>query len=395
MGERAEGVVEGPEGRVFVPYTLPKEEVRFAGVGERGHLREILVPSPERVAPFCPHFGQCGGCQIQHWQPQSYARWKQGLVAGALARQGLETEIAPLLDVHGAGRRRASLHTNAEIAGYHGLRSHQLVAIEHCPILAPALADAPQIAAQIGALVGPATLAFTATEHGLDIAIRSEKSGPAPQYDRAAMAASAQKSGIARLTLGEEILIQLRPVTLKIGKATIELPPQSFLQATSAAETALADAVLTGLGRARRVADLFCGVGPFALRIAEQAQVMGIDANRTAIAALDTALKATPGLKYMGTQTRDLFADPLVRAELARFDAVVFDPPRAGARAQATELAGSTVRRVVAVSCDPQSFARDAQILVNGGYRLDWVRPFDQFRHSAHVELVAQFTLNR
>lgn len=395
MGGRAEGVIETTAGRVFVPYTLPGEQVRFAHQGERGQLLEIVAPSAERISPHCPAFGRCGGCQIQHWQTRPYTQWKRGLVVEALARFGLETEIAPLADVHGAGRRRATLFTDGEAAGYHALRSHELVPIDLCPILTPALAGAPVLTARLGQRFGPADVAFTETEQGLDIAVRPKSVRAPDRTDRAALAQLARDHSVARITLGNEILVQLSPVTLAIGDAVVDLPPQSFLQATAFAEQALADAVLDGLHRARRVADFFCGIGPFALRIAERAQIMAIDNNSAAVTALDKALKATPGLKYLGTQTRDLFADPLVPQELARFDAVVFDPPRAGAKGQAAELARSRVPRVMAVSCDPQSFARDARVLVEGGYRLDWVRPFDQFRHSAHVELVAQFTLHR
>ena len=188
------------------------------------------------------------------------------------------------------------------------------------------------------------------------------------------------------------MLVEARAPTLRMGRATLAIPPGAFLQATAAGEEALAALVLAGVGGAKRIADLFCGVGTFALRLGEAAAVTAIDSERAAIAALVRAAAGASGLRQPKTEVRDLFKRPLAAAELAGFDAVVFDPPRAGAAAQAAELAKSAVPRIVAVSCDPGTFARDAATLVAGGYRVESVVPVDQFRYSAHVELVAVFT---
>lgn len=346
------------------------------------------LPEPaQRVEPFCPYFGACGGCTLQHFGPASYAAFKHQRVGEALTRAGIETALAPLVDAHGTGRRRATLHTNGKAAGYFGLRSHDLVDIAACPILVPTLREsAPKIARQIGMVVGDADVSFTSTATGIDVSVRTGRKGKP-----ARLTVLAQRLDIARLTLDGETVLQRRPPAIRIGQSTIELPAGAFLQATAKAEEILAALVLDGIGTAKSVADLFCGVGVFALRLATRAKVYAADADRPSIAALEKAVRHTQGLKPVAPHVRDLFRNPLAPVELAPFDAVVFDPPRAGAEAQARELAASKVRTVVAVSCEPKTFARDAAILIAGGYRLEQVTPVDQFAWSTHVELVATF----
>jgi 23S rRNA (uracil1939-C5)-methyltransferase len=267
------------------------------------------------------------------------------------------------------------------------LRSHEVLAIDHCAILVPALGEAaPRMAKLIHAVAGDCDVAFTATDGGLDIAVRTENR-PKPQR----LVPLGQRLQPARLSLNGELVLQGRAPAVQMGKATVELPIGSFLQATEAAEAALAALVLEGVGKAKSVVDLFCGVGPFALRLAEKARVLAADSDRGAIAALEQAVRHTRGLKPLTALRRNLFRDPLAPAELDSYDAIVFDPPRAGAAAQAAEIARSKVRTVVGVSCDPVSFARDAAILAAGGYRLESVTPVDQFAWSAHVEVVGVF----
>jgi 23S rRNA (uracil1939-C5)-methyltransferase len=224
------------------------------------------------------------------------------------------------------------------------------------------------------------------TDTGLDMSVRSARKLRSEQ-----LASFARTHRLARLIFNGEPVYMAQVPTLRMGKSVVELPPASFLQATAAAEEALAALVVAGVGAAKTVADLFCGVGPFALRLAGQARVYAADSDRLAVVALQKAVNHTQGFKPVTTQVRDLFRDPLAPIELDRHDAVVFDPPRAGAEAQARELARSKVKTVVAVSCDPTSFARDAGILVGGGYKLVSVTPVDQFAYAAHVELVAIF----
>jgi 23S rRNA (uracil1939-C5)-methyltransferase len=293
-----------------------------------------------------------------------------------------------MIAAHGAGRRRATLHAHGKAAGYMKAKSHELLDIASCPILVPALqSTAPAITRQIGATIGDCDVALTATATGLEVAAKTEKRGPKPET----LTLLAQRLGVARMSLNGELVLEARAPIVKSGAADVALPPASFLQATALAEETLAALVLDGLGKAKHVADLFCGVGPFALRIAERAKVFAADADKPAIAALEQAVRHTKGLKPVRAVARDLFREPLYAIELDDFDAVVFDPPRAGAEAQSRELAKSKVKTVVAISCEPKTFARDAAILIEGGYRLEKLTPVDQFAWSAHVEIVGVF----
>lgn len=387
LGQRGEGIAEVGGQRVYVPFTLPGEAVQISVEGERGALLSILSPSPDRIDPFCPYFGTCGGCALQHVAPTAYAAFKHGLLVTALSHAGIDVAVGELVDARGNGRRRVTLHARAAGAGYMRARSHDLLAIEACPILVPALQKtAPQIARALHAAVGDSDIGFTATATGLDVTVRNGRKLK-PQK----LVPMAQNLKLARLALNGELVLQAQPPSVRMGKALIELPIGSFLQATEAAEEVLASLVLAGLKGAKNVADLFCGVGPFALRIAESAKVLAADSDKPAVAALANAVKHTMGLKPVTTLSRDLFRDPLAPAELAPFDAVVFDPPRPGAEAQARELARSKIKTIVAVSCEPRTFARDAAILIAGGYRLQSVTPVDQFAYSTHVELVGVF----
>jgi 23S rRNA (uracil1939-C5)-methyltransferase len=268
-----------------------------------------------------------------------------------------------------------------------------VIVVVACPILARALdgaiAAAWAIAEELKPARKPLDIQVTASDGGLDADVRG--SGAIPAARAAKIAGIAEAHRLARLTRHGELVAQRAPPTLTMGRARVTLPPAAFLQATAAGENELARLVLAHAGESKNTADLFCGVGPFALRLAERARVRAVDIDAAAIAALKAAANATRGLKPIEAETRDLFRRPLVAAELKHHDAVIFDPPRQGAEAQARELARSTVPVVIAVSCDRMSFARDARILVDGGYRLDAVTPVDQFRYSFHVEIVARF----
>jgi 23S rRNA (uracil1939-C5)-methyltransferase len=397
IGHQGDGVALAGGKQVYIPYTLPGEIVTFSRTGEeRGALRENVSPSPDRITPICRYFGICGGCALQHWRAENYRAWKRGLVVDALAYEGVDAPVADLADAHGEGRRRAVLHarrTREGVAvGFMAHRSHTVVAIDMCPVLAPALARAfaigERIAAQLATKEKPLDLQFTATEGGLDVDVRG--SGPLDAAARSSLARIAAEERLARLTRHGEIVAQLVEPVLRIGPARVVLPPGAFLQATAAGENALAAIVGEAAAKASKIADLFCGVGTFALRLAASARVLALDSDETAIAALARAAKA-PGLKPVEVATRDLFRRPLAAAEFKGFDAVVLDPPRQGAEAQARALAQSAVPRLIYASCNPASFSRDARILCAGGYRLAAVTPVDQFRYSAHVELVGVF----
>jgi len=386
MGRRGEAVGEGEDGPIYVPFALPGEVIEADVSGERGTLQRIVTASPERIVPFCKHFGLCGGCLLQHWDEVPYRAWKRSLVGTALKRAGLDAEIGELIDAGGEGRRRVTIHARKTGAGFMRLRSHVLHDIDLCPILVPALAPAFDIARGVFTAAGDSDVAVTASETGLDVMVKAAR-----RIDGIRLAPLAERFDLARLALNGEPVIERKSPIVTIGKAQVKLPVASFLQATAAGERVLADLVTAALGRAKHVADLFCGIGPFALRIGDRARVLAVDTDRAGLAALSDAVRRTQGLKPVETQRRDLFREPLVARELNGFDAVVFDPPRAGAEAQARELAKSQAKRIVGVSCDATTFARDAAILAAGGYRLASVTPVDQFLWSPHVELVGAF----
>lgn len=401
VGHHGDGIAVAGAREVFVPYTLPGETVETGDIPrhpDRRHLSRVLTPSSERIDPFCPHFSVCGGCSIQHWRDDSYRAWKRGVVADTLAQAGITCEIDALIDAHGEGRRRVVLHARTAAhdilkVGFAAQGTRDIVTIDRCPILAPALKGAIEAAWAIAEALHeggkPLDIQFTATANGLDVDVRG--SGPIDAKATAALAKLAAQHRLARLTRHGEIVAQLKPPVVTIGPSQLTLPPGSFLQATQAGEDTLARHVVALCGKAKRIADLFCGVGPFALRLAQTARVEAFDSEAGAIEALRKAAQMTKGLKPVNADARDLFRRPLLPLELNEFDAVVFDPPRQGALAQAQQLAKSRVPLVAAVSCNATTFARDAKILIEGGYRIDRVTPVDQFRHTPHVELVAAF----
>ena len=386
MGARGEAVAETADGRVFVPYALPGEQVTADIEGQRATLEAVLQQSPDRIAPFCGHFTRCGGCQLQHWRDEPYRLWKRDLLVSALERAGISAPVGDLVDAHGDGRRRVTLRAMPQAAGFTAWKSHELEPVDACPILAPELAAAPQIARAASRTLGAnAEALLTASATGIDLALTA-KTRLKPDF-----AGLARQFDLARVALNGEVLILRRQPVVEIGAARLNLPVAPFLQPTLAGEDALASRVAAALEPAKRVVDLFAGVGTFALRLARASQVLAVDSDKHAVSACDAALQATPGLKRIGGEVRDLFRDPLLAKELERFDGLVFDPPRAGAEAQAREIAKAKIKRVVAVSCDPTSFARDAAILIDAGYTLKSVTPVDQFRHTAHLECIGVF----
>jgi 23S rRNA (uracil1939-C5)-methyltransferase len=403
VGAQGEGVAAGP---VYVPGALPGERVRARVAGERADAFEMLAASPERMQPPCPHFGACGGCALQHWASAPYLAWKAEQIRLALAREGLETEILPPFAAPPGSRRRLALHARqarggAEI-GFKARRSWKLTPIEVCPIADPQLVAAfPALRTLAAPLFehpkSAPTLHVTLTATGLDIDITGveRRAGGLSGDARARVAGAASTADFARVTLSGEILYQARAPMVRVGRTMVALPPGAFLQAAAEAEAAMAAFVREALAGAQTVADLYCGVGAFALRLAENAAVTAYDVAGPAIAAVRAAHGATPGLKAVAAEARDLVRRPVLASELNRVDAVVIDPPRAGAAEQHRELAKSKLARVAGVSCNPATFARDARILTDAGFTLTRVLPVDQFLWSPHVELVGVFERNR
>ena len=395
LGAQGDGVTADD---VFIPGTLPGERVRADISGHRGRLLGVLAPAADRISPVCPHFGSCGGCRLQHASDGLLAGWKRDLVHRALSARGIEdVEILPTETSPAASRRRATLTgrrtRKGAVVGFHAQGSEEIVAVETCPVAVPEItAILPalrRIVAEGASRKGELRLTVTASEAGLDVAVTGGKPVEGGLYGE--LVAVAATANLARLSWNGESVVTRRPPVQMMGQARVEPPPGGFLQATVHAEAVLVVAMRRATDGARRIADLFAGSGTFALPLAENAEVHAVESEAEALAALDTAWRATPGLKKVGTETRDLFHRPLLTREFDPFDAVVFDPPRQGARAQVAELARSGIARIGAVSCNPATFARDARILIVGGFMLDWVQPVDQFRWSPHIELAAAF----
>lgn len=396
LGHLGDGIAETPEGPVVIPGGLPGEVAEGEVAGGRMDAPRILSAAAARVAPPCPHAGACGGCRLQHAAEPFGTAWKEELVRSALAAQGLSARfLTPHVSPPGT-RRRAVLaglrRRSGVVVGFHGRASGTIVPVPECRVLHPALLAALPAAAAVTAAGasrrGELDLALTRSEAGIDLAVTGGRSLTADL--REALAAIAARHGLARLAWGGETLAQRTPPAQRFGAARVVPPPGAFLQATEEGEAALAAAVAAAVGPARRLADLFAGCGTFALRLAAAAEVHAVEADAPMLAALAAGARAAPGLRRVTTEARDLFRRPLLAEELAGLDAVVLDPPRAGAAAQAAELARSAVPVVAMVSCSPATFARDAATLAAAGFRLDWVQVVDQFRWSAHVELAAR-----
>jgi len=402
VGHHGDGVAMSGGSRIYVPYTLGDETVEVAPVPghhpDRRRLIAVEAASPARIEPFCPHFGVCGGCAIQHWDAEAYRAWKRELVVTTLAQAGIDCEVAPLGDAHGLGRRRITLHARMGThdvlkVGFAAANSHDIVPIDRCPILDPHLDGAIEaawaIAEPLISMGKPLDIQVTATDSGLDVDVRG--SGPVSTAMIGILSRIAEQHRLARLTRHGELVLMRTPPVVAIGTAQVALPPGSFLQATVEGEDRLAALVSGHCKRGKYIADLFCGVGPFALRLAAKSRIAAFDSDAGAITALQKAATSTSGLKPVKAEARDLFRRPLMPQELRDYDTVVFDPPRQGAQAQVTQLAASKIPVVVAVSCNVTTFGRDAKILIDGGFKIEGVTPVDQFRHTPHVELVARF----
>jgi 23S rRNA (uracil1939-C5)-methyltransferase len=397
LGIRGDGIANSNEGTIFVPFALAGETVLAKVEGKQGDLTEVLSASPDRTEPCCQYFSVCGGCAVQTLRYEPYAAWKTSLVSSALANAGIKAPVAPLLDCHGAGRRRVTLHARNDgqrvRVGFMRARSHDLINIAHCPLLVADLQPGPAIARAIAAILRgldkPLDIQITAAANGLDVDLRGCGPLASPYLER--LLGVADTYALARLS-NHGLVIALQQIPyVQMGKAHVPLPPGSFLQATEAAEAEMARRVIATVGNAGRLADLYCGVGTFALRLAETAEVWAFDTHQPALDALAAARRATPHLQAVVAETRDLGRRPLLAADLSRFDALVIDPPRVGAEAQAQQIAQSEVPVVVAVSCNATTFARDAAILTAGGYALKSVAVLDQFRFSPHVEIIGHF----
>ncbi|WP_166417723.1 class I SAM-dependent RNA methyltransferase [Cochlodiniinecator piscidefendens] len=398
LGHQGDAIAAGP---IFVTGALPGEEVEGDVVGDRMIAPKIITPSADRVKPPCSHAKSCGGCSLQHASDAFVEDWKQGVVDTALIAQGVEAKAACIKTSPPRSRRRASLSgkrtKKGAIVGFHGRASGTVIEVPNCTLLHPDLMDIIPVLQEMTVLgasrKGEASFTIAQTLNGVDVLVRDVK--PADTPLRMELAQLAGKAGLSRLTWEDELIAGRAPAYQMFGKASVAPPPGAFLQATREGEQALLAPVLDALDGAKKVVDLFAGSGTFSLPAAETAEVHAVESEGNMLSALDTGWRQAKGLKRVTTETRDLFRRPLMPDEFKFVDAVIIDPPRAGAEAQIKELAKSDVPVIAMVSCNPVTFARDARLLVGAGYSLGSITVVDQFRWSPHVELVASFTKPR
>jgi 23S rRNA (uracil1939-C5)-methyltransferase len=393
LGAQGDGIVNAPsKQRLYVPFALPSERWRIAE-GERDTL---LCAHPQRAAPVCQHFGSCGGCVAQHMPDDLYTAWKRAIVVHAFMHRGIEAPVGALVRVPLASRRRVTVYArryrkNFHI-GHYRAATHYILDVVECPIAEPAIVAAlPVLREMLQPLLsgqGEAGVTILATPAGLDVHVTFIHVGSVrKEYPR--MAALAARNGFARLTVEKDALVQSRRPLLMFGEVEVEPPPGAFVQAVANAEAVMVQLVATAAGKAKRVADLFCGIGTFTFPLARHARVLAVDQEEGAIAALRAAARCSRGLKPIEAKVRDLFRVPISAKELDGFDAVVIDPSRSGAENQAYQIAQSSVPVVIYVSCNPGTLARDVRILLDGGYALESVSPIDQFLYAPHVEAIA------
>lgn len=398
LGQHGDGIVNNGNDDIFVPFALPGELVTGEISNGRVEGAKIVQPSTDRIAASCRHFKSCGGCVIQHTSDEYLANWKTLIVEKALKDRGLETTLKPIYQSPKHSRRRVAFSgtrtKKGAMVGFHRRLSNEIIEITDCPVIVPELQAAipflQEITRMAASRKSAVRLHVTQAQNGLDIVV-DDAIDLTPQ-DLANLGAKVKPHGVARITWNGQVIVQHDPPVQNFGAAKVTPPPGAFLQPTKDGEDALVQCVVDALSSAKNVVDLFSGSGTFTFPIAEFAAVHAVETDKDMISALDHGMRFAKGLKAVTSEARDLFRRPLLPDELAKIDAVVLDPPRAGAIAQCHEIVSSKVKRVVYVSCSPSSFARDAQVLCNGGFTLNWVKPVDQFRWTNHVELVGYLT---
>ncbi|WP_410217233.1 class I SAM-dependent RNA methyltransferase [Paracoccus sp. (in: a-proteobacteria)] len=398
LGRRGDGVASGDQGRALAPLVLPGEVIEGEAQDGRIAAPRIITPSSDRVRPLCGHYRACGGCALMHATEAFTTNWKRQVVETALQAQGLEAvvsgvDVSPLYS-----RRRAVLSgrrtKKGALLGFHTRASEVLADLAECHVLHPGITAALPLLRRI-VMAGASrsaelTLTVIRGPAGLDVAVRGGKPMEPALFQ--CLAALAEEGDLARLDWDGQSITRRTPV-LPMGRAQVIPPPGAFLQATAEGEAALLSAVQKAVAGASLVADLFSGCGTFSLPLAAASRVHAVEGLAAPLAALDSAWREAGELHAVTTETRDLARRPLLPDELKRFDAIVIDPPRAGAEAQIRQIAEARISRIAFVACDPVNFAKDARILADAGYRFDDLRVVDQFRFSPHVEIVASLSL--
>ncbi|RNF35621.1 class I SAM-dependent RNA methyltransferase [Paracoccus methylarcula] len=395
LGRRGDGVAAGADGRALAPLTLPGEEIEGEARDGRIASPRIVTPSPDRVKPVCKHYRACGGCSLMHASDGFTTAWKAQVVEAALAAHGLQAPVAGMHVSPPRSRRRAVLSgrrvKKGALVGFHARASEVITDLQDCHVLHPAIMAALPLFRQIVIAGASRSAELTLTvihgPAGLDLSVRGGKPMDAELFR--ALAALAGEGDLARLDWDGEAITRRMPA-LPMGSARVVPPPAAFLQATAEGEATLLTAVQEMTRGAKRIADLFAGCGTFTLPLAAMAQVHAVEGLAAPLEALDAAWRDAQGLQQVTTEIRDLARRPLLADELARFDAIVIDPPRSGAEVQAREIAASGVPKIAFVACDPVNFAKDAAILTSGGYNLSRLHVIDQFRWSPHIEIAAE-----
>ena len=394
LGHQGDGIADGP---LFAPMTLPGEIVTATQDGDALKDVRIQTPSSDRVAAPCRHFKSCGGCQLQHASDEFVATWKAEIVKRAFAAHDLSPEIRPTLTSPAKSRQRATVAAkrtkSGAMVGFHGRASGTIIEVPDCQLLDPKIMAGFPIAEEL-ATIGTSrkaalAVALTVSEDGLDASVTGGKKLDGPL--RSELAQLCDRSGLARLTWDGETIAMRTPPRHAFGKAKVVVPAGGFLQATAHGAATLQALVGEIVKGSKRIADLFAGSGTFTLPLAQTSAVHAVEGDKAMVAALDQGWRMALDLKPVTSEARDLFRRPMLPDELAKFDAVVLDPPRAGAVEQVRELANSKVNVIAYVSCNPVTFARDAAQLIEAGFVLEWIQPVDQFRWSSHVELVGSF----
>ena len=395
LGHLGDGIAEGP---VYASRVLPGEVIDGAIDGARIARPKIVTPSQHRVSAPCSHYKSCGGCALQHASDSFVADWKADVVRQALGAQGLDAPIRNVITSVPNSRRRATFSgrrmKSGPLVGFHAPGSDAVTDVPDCQLLAPELM--PAIAAcrdfvqMLGSRKGEMKFQVTSTDVGLDVNLTGGRKIDGADFGP--LAAIAQTHRLARLSIDGDVIVIENPPRLSFDGIPVSPPPGAFLQATSSGETALRNGVFEAVEHARRVVDLFAGCGTFAVPMARVSDVHGVEGDALLTAAMDDAWRKADGLKELTTEVRDLYRRPLLPDEIERFDAVVIDPPRAGAEAQTRAIADAKPPKIAFVSCNPTTFARDAKILIDAGYTLDWIDVVDQFRWATHIELVTQFS---
>ena len=396
LGALGDGIFQEDGTDVFVPFSLPGDEIEVMGKGVRREIASIVTPSENRIEPICQHFGSCGGCQMQHAAPEFYREWKEWIVTQAFARHDIDIKLDSYFSVPIGSRRRvvfSARRIDGELElGFARRDSNDLVDLRQCSVLTATLEhNLDQIrdfASMLPLGKKPVHIWVVDSENGLDVCVQ-EMREPNPAL-RKALIRKAVELSFARLSVDDEIFVEARKPYIKMGSAEVVPNTGGFLQASREAEEEIARLVIGHLSSCKQVADLYCGIGTFALRLAERSTVWALEENKAAVVSLDLAWRNTAGkLKKIISEARNLERRPVGFQELKKYDGLVFDPPRAGAEIQCTQLAKSKVRKIAAVSCNPVTLARDISILVSGGYELKALHAIDQFLYTPHIELVA------